>query len=353
MNPNKTIHPILKNNYIPRLLASGLFVLSAFAEFEIADKSAQFWLLILFALSWPHIARFSPFFSKESKQSELVNMHIDAIFSAIFLIVLSTYHFAGLVLAILVANALFIGFFKLLLSTLATFFSLVLLWHLFISPIDLQPASIAAQLVGGAFVIFYYSTFATMGYHLTRNMIKLNRKVEALSQTDPLTGCFNRLYLDSNLNSELNRSNRLNYPLCLIFADIDHFKQINDHHGHVVGDAILREFVHLVTLAVRNEFDWVARYGGEEFVIVLPNSDLKNGTRVAERIQKKLAQHKISVEDSSFSITCSFGISCNNTPSNLGTSELIKQADKALYLAKHAGRNCIKTAKQLSNNEPR
>lgn len=352
MNFKRRIHPNLRNNYVPRILASSLFVLTAFAEFQSQSKSIEVWLMLVFTLSWPHIARFMPFLSKESKHSELVNMLIDAVFSAIFVVLLSTYQFAGLVIAILVANALFIGFFKLLFSTLAIFLSLLLVWHFGIASIEFKPANIASQVIGGAFVVIYYSTFASMGFHLTRNMIRLNKQVESLSQIDPLTGSYNRLYLDKKLQSELHRSNRLEYPLSIIFADIDHFKKINDDYGHAAGDNVLKEFVILINSVIREDVDWVARYGGEEFVIVLPNLDEQNSIEVAERIQAKLCEKKIHLEGGFITISSSFGVA-SKTPGSGESSKIIDDADKALYLAKHAGRNCIKTVtKSVSKEEP-
>ena len=319
------------------------FIASTFGELQYQTFDLSVWLLIGFTLCWPHLARYVPIFSQQSKRNETVNMHIDAIFSAAFVILLSTYHFAGTVLAILVVNALFIGLFRLMISTLLSFASVILIWHLVISSIDLTTGQVTAQLIATAFIIIYFGTFAAMGFHLTRQMIRLNKTVKSLSQTDPLTQCYNRLYLDKHLSRELQRSTRLNYPLSIIFADIDHFKKINDEYGHAVGDLILKGFINVVNRAIRNDLDWVARYGGEEFIVVLPNSNSENSVKVAQRIQSKLAKTPIQVESTSLNITCSFGIASKSSETE-NYNEIINQADKALYLAKDSGRNCIKTA---------
>jgi len=184
-------------------------------------------------------------------------------------------------------------------------------------------------------------------------MIQLNKQVQSLSLTDTLTGAYNRLFLDQNLTKEIHRCHRLKYPLTLIFADLDHFKSINDQYGHAAGDEILRQFVNLARHCFRDDVDWIARFGGEEFVIVLPNSSAENGSLVAERIRRGLDQHTFSIQDIEIHVTCSFGVSSVNAESRATEGEaesLLACADNGLYQAKANGRNRVEIV--ALNNEP-
>jgi diguanylate cyclase (GGDEF)-like protein len=192
------------------------------------------------------------------------------------------------------------------------------------------------------FLLIYLSAFALAVYKLTRQLIKLNKKVKSLSLTDPLTNCYNRLYLEDNLNKEIQRSYRFKTPLSIIFADLDHFKKINDQQGHNAGDTVLKKFVQLVNTCIRNDVDWVARYGGEEFIITLPNTNAENGAVLANRIRQEVSQCRFISGKKSFQVSCSFGISEINLNGNeLNAEQLTSNADQALYKAKDKGRNRV------------
>ena len=157
---------------------------------------------------------------------------------------------------------------------------------------------------------------------------------------DHLTGCYNRRYLDEHLlGAELARSQRHGLCLTAILCDIDHFKRINDAHGHAAGDAVLRTFAALLGNATRRGIDSVVRHGGEEFLLILPETDLAGGVRLAERLRAGLARH--------IGTTASFGVACiacapgSRAP---GAAALVAAADSLLYQAKHAGRNCVRAA---------
>ena len=157
---------------------------------------------------------------------------------------------------------------------------------------------------------------------------------------DHLTGCYNRRYLDEHLlGAELARSKRHGLCLTAILCDLDHFKRINDAHGHAAGDAVLRAFAALLGNATRHGIDSVVRHGGEEFLLILPETDLAGGVRLAERLRDGLAQH--------IGTTASFGVAslaCVPDSQAPGAAALVAAADKLLYQAKHAGRNCVRAA---------
>ncbi|WP_161784174.1 GGDEF domain-containing protein [Janthinobacterium sp. RA13] len=157
---------------------------------------------------------------------------------------------------------------------------------------------------------------------------------------DHLTGCYNRRYLDEHLlGAELARSQRHGLCLTAILCDLDHFKRINDAHGHAAGDAALRNFAALLGNATRRGIDSVVRHGGEEFLLILPETDLAGGVRLAERLRDGLAQH--------IGTTASFGVAslaCTPGSPAPGAPALVNAADRLLYQAKHAGRNCVRAA---------
>jgi two-component system cell cycle response regulator len=171
-----------------------------------------------------------------------------------------------------------------------------------------------------------------------------NKEIMILSQTDPLTGCYNRGYLTDRLPQEIKRARRYRHPLTICMCDIDHFKRVNDTFGHQFGDYVLKSFVTCIRRWIRKDVDWVARYGGEEFLIVLPETDLAGASKHAERLRQEVAEMVIAANGSQVQITASFGLATIDHLSARTkglTDALINMADQYLYQAKAAGRNRI------------
>jgi diguanylate cyclase (GGDEF)-like protein/PAS domain S-box-containing protein len=167
---------------------------------------------------------------------------------------------------------------------------------------------------------------------------RLNELLEHQATTDPLTGISNRLKFSDTLNAEIRRSKRYSLPLSLIMFDIDHFKGINDTYGHLAGDGVLRELVHLAAANVRLN-DLLARWGGEEFMLMVTNSALDHAGTVAEKLRTMFEHHYFSGVGR---VTCSFGVS--QFGSNENEDLFIKRVDDALYRAKDRGRNRVEIA---------
>jgi two-component system, cell cycle response regulator len=178
---------------------------------------------------------------------------------------------------------------------------------------------------------------------LERSLRQANDEIRILLVTDPLTGVFNRGYINSHLPVEVKRARRYGRALSIIMCDIDHFKRINDTYGHQAGDAVLQQFVTGLKRFVRTNVDWVARYGGEEFLIVLPETGLAGATSAAERLRQHTEQLAISFQNQDIHITASFGVAGYDTPpdTELPAETLIADADSGLYRAKKAGRNRV------------
>jgi diguanylate cyclase (GGDEF)-like protein len=168
---------------------------------------------------------------------------------------------------------------------------------------------------------------------------RLHRIVERQALVDGLTGLANRRQADATLASELARAERLGGPVGLILADLDDFKAVNDLHGHPTGDTVLREFAQSLLETIR-EIDTAARWGGEEFAVVLPGTDLEGAAHLAERVRRALARSEIvSTDGVRVPVTASFGVAASGLSTTM--SELVDEADEALYRAKRAGKNRV------------
>lgn len=161
------------------------------------------------------------------------------------------------------------------------------------------------------------------------------KEVEFLSITDPLTGAFNRNRFNQACTHEIDMARRYGPPLSLVIIDIDHFKSINDTHGHLAGDSVLKEISTIIKQNIRST-DIFARWGGEEFMLLLPQTSQGNACTVAEKLRGLIEKYQFTQVGH---ITASFGIS---QFSNGNTQEsLIQRCDDALYEAKHLGRNRV------------
>jgi len=171
-----------------------------------------------------------------------------------------------------------------------------------------------------------------------------NVELQKLSNLDGLTGIANRRSFDEFIGKECLRSARENTTLSLILIDIDFFKPFNDNYGHLAGDGCLRQVAAALDDVVLRPADLVARYGGEEFAVVLPNTDMDGAKKMAQKLCEKIRSLKIPHEFSKVTnhITVSLGITNGVACEGISPSDLILQADKALYQAKELGRNCYK-----------
>ena len=165
---------------------------------------------------------------------------------------------------------------------------------------------------------------------------------------DDLTQVFNRRYLNERLESEYAFARRHGRSLALLLIDLDHFKQVNDTHGHLAGDQVLREVAQRIMGIIRTE-DVLARYGGEEFCVLCRDTDLMKASILAERIRHLTAASPYSLADGQLTVTVSIGVVAVPNDSINTPDELVHAADEALYQAKDAGRNCVITRRPPRN----
>jgi diguanylate cyclase (GGDEF)-like protein len=167
-----------------------------------------------------------------------------------------------------------------------------------------------------------------------------NVALQALANTDSLTGLANRRHFEQTLATEYERSRRTGKPCSVILSDVDFFKKYNDHYGHVEGDACLRQVATAIAGSLRRPADLAARYGGEEFVVLLPETDLDGASAVAEHIRQRIAALALPHADSPLGhVTISLGVYTGAAGEGSDAGAWIKAADSFLYDAKAAGRN--------------
>ncbi len=167
------------------------------------------------------------------------------------------------------------------------------------------------------------------------------RTMSRAALRDALTGAYNRRYFDDRLAAEVAFASRHESPLTLLLLDLDHFKEVNDVHGHRAGDLVLRRFVELITEAVRAE-DVVIRYGGEEFVVLCRETDQKQASLLAERLRVAVDEADFTCDEVVLHVTVSIGIAGLGKAAADTSQALVDAADRALYAAKKDGRNCCR-----------
>ena len=171
----------------------------------------------------------------------------------------------------------------------------------------------------------------------------LHRRLHELSYKDSLTSLYNRRYFLERVNVHLMEKNQIH----LMFCDIDHFKAINDRYGHLAGDEVIREFA-VILQSILGDTVTICRLGGDEFIAALVNSTEKQALELAERVRRAVEDHCFIYQDAPIRFTVSIGVAPVDDDS-LDGATLIGHADKALYAAKEAGRNCVR----LYNNPPK
>jgi two-component system, cell cycle response regulator len=195
------------------------------------------------------------------------------------------------------------------------------------------------ELADGDKILVGSTTILKFTYHDNLDEVFQKQMYESALR-DGLTKAFNKKYFTDRLESELTFALRHESPLVLVMFDIDHFKKVNDTHGHPAGDLVLSEIAELLTSALRAE-DVFARYGGEEFAVICRGTDLSQAKIVGERMRKAVEKHRFVHEGNHIPVTISVGIACLPDPAVKDATDLVARADKALYQSKHGGRNRV------------
>ncbi len=185
---------------------------------------------------------------------------------------------------------------------------------------------------------------------MTRELSEVNDKLRRSVITDPLTGAKNRLYMDECIKHEWYRAMRNKTELSVLLLDADNFKTLNDTNGHQAGDKCLIDLVKIMSSHLKRATDVLCRYGGDEFEIILPDTSSIDAMRIAEQIRQSIDDTKfVNETDTPVKITASIGSASCIPDKSISYSEFLNYADKALYTAKNAGRNCI-VESEISKN---
>jgi len=169
---------------------------------------------------------------------------------------------------------------------------------------------------------------------------QVENQLKQMTVTDPLTGLYNRKYLENSIDNEFTQCQRYEKDLSCLMIDLDHFKQVNDQYGHAVGDYVLTEFSSRLKKTIRSS-DIAFRYGGEEFLVLLPHTDLEHAKVTAERILRDCRLNPFRKDDHVLTVTASIGMSSFDGFNPESAEDLLKMADENLYKAKQTGRDRI------------
>lgn len=187
----------------------------------------------------------------------------------------------------------------------------------------------------------YLNTLA-IAIRLSLENAQLYAKLEEMALIDGLTGLYNRMFFNKEVNNCMEDYKKFGLPFVLTMLDIDHFKKVNDNYGHLCGDMVLKEMAELIRLGIRKD-DIVCRYGGEEFAIIFRNTKDMGGIKQRlEELRKRMEENIAICDGHEIKVTCSFGVVACSLVEKSGTiDEVVKRADEALYEAKRSGRNRI------------
>ena len=306
---------------------------------------------------WPFIALLLGCYTGK-KTTETIAAYIDAVFSGVLCLLYPNEYIVFSVLFILSVNTMFMGSFRLQIPVVSITL-LIFVGNLMLNEqTKLLPLSETMKITVLSLVFLYAFGISIVVFRLANAFLKLTAKFKKLSLTDSLTGCYNRAYVNQRLSRALKKSARTRQAVTVIYADIDHFKSINDSYGHHVGDATLKLFAERVQEFVDEDEDCLARYGGEEFVIMLTDVDEEKGSQIAENIRRAVEKFPFDIGQLNLPITCSFGYATHNPRDPLiEVKDLIKRADSGLYKAKENGRNRVEFApltnhSNLSDSNP-
>jgi diguanylate cyclase (GGDEF)-like protein len=200
------------------------------------------------------------------------------------------------------------------------------------------------QIAGQISLLVEKSRLYQQLYELNQRLLFAQHELQHQATHDALTGIYNRGAILEHMEAQLARAQRQNKALGVIMLDVDHFKQINDTHGHHAGDAVLRTIADRMKECLR-EYDYIGRYGGEEFLVVLGDADYETAIIIAERINQAIGGGTIAFGDKRLAVTISAGVTVAENCTELDADKITLAADQELYKAKSNGRNRVKACR--------
>jgi diguanylate cyclase len=325
--------------YVPRTL--GLALGAICIGGGLWEVGAPLWLWALLAVNafgWPHFAYRLARRSRDPYRAELRHLTLDSALGGAWI---AAMHFnlapSAVLVAMLAMDKAAVGGMRLLARCVGAQVAAAAVVALAagIEPQWLQSGNVA-RLASLPLLFVYPIMVAQTAYHLARLVRRRNEELATLSSTDGLTGLPNHTAWLQAVDRELARCRRTAQRAAVLMIDLDHFKAINDSHGHAAGDAVLRQVAQVLRQALRAQ-DLPGRYGGEEFGVLLPGSDAGGAETIAERIRARI---EAAVPEAGRAVRVTASIGCAALePADEGAAAWVARADRALYRAKAAGRN--------------
>ena len=325
--------------YAPRLLGVALGAVCIGGGLWEVGAAPWLWaLLALNAFVWPHLAYRLARRARDPIRAELRNLVLDSACGGAWI---AAMHFSlapsAVLVAVLAMGAAAVGGTKHLARCLAAQLAAAALVALAagIEP-QLKLSGPVARFGSAPLLLCYPVMVGCTAYRLARRVRRQNRELRELSATDPLTGLPHHTAWQRAVEREFARARRYGQPAAVLMLDLDHFKSINDIHGHATGDAVLRAVAGILGQLLRAQ-DVAGRYGGEEFGLLLPETSRAGAEAIAERIRARL-DSRVMIPEHGLRVTTSIGCAALE-PGDTSAAAWIARADRALYRAKAAGRN--------------
>ena len=329
----------VRRMYLPRTLGLALGAVCIGGGLWQQDAPAWLWALLLVnTLGWPHLAYPLALRSRDPYHAELRNLAADSAFGGAWIAAIGFNLMPSAVLvAMLAMDKATVGGLRFLARCFAGQVAAAAAVTV-AAGVELQPieSGFVAELAALPLLIAYPVTVGYTYYKLARRVRQQNELLVTLNTTDGLTRLLNHTHWEAAVAREFQRCRRIGRSSAVLMIDIDHFKAINDTHGHQAGDAVIRAIADVLRLTLRLQ-DLPGRYGGEEFGAVLPDSDVAGARAIAERIRKR-AESTVLEPQRGLRATVSIGFAALEKDDK-SPEAWIARADRALYAAKGAGRN--------------
>jgi len=309
------------------------------------EQGASPWLwaaLVCNGFLWPPIAYLLARRSRDPEYAEYRNLLIDSALGGVWIAVMQFNAVPSALLAVMLsADKIGVGGWRFFARTAAAqVVTCLATWA--VLGFGFQPhSSMPVILASLPFMFVYPMAISSAAYGLARKVVRQNKQLAHISRTDPLTGLQNRLHWDDSATATMTYCARSSKHAALIVIDVDRFKEINDFHGHLVGDAVLRRVAGTLRTATRMT-DTASRLGGDEFVLILMDLDLDGALAIAERVRRAVEDARFE-EAPALRCTVSIGVA-RMGPKTISAAMWMRHADAALYRAKQLGRNQVAVA---------
>ncbi|MFJ3045492.1 diguanylate cyclase [Herbaspirillum chlorophenolicum] len=326
--------------YLLRAIGLGIGFFCVSAGFVQNPVSWPLWALLVFhGFAWPHLARHWALRSKIPYRAERRNLVIDAGFGGFWIAAMDGNLVpSAVILSMISMDNIAAGGVRLFMRGVYASVAGFLLGWLVLDYRFMPQSDIVTIVACLPMLALYPLVLGKSTYDMSKKLAERSREFEIVSQIDGLTRLFNRRYWESLLIEEFEQCRRGGHGACLLLLDLDHFKNINDTHGHLVGDEVLRNFSQLLRASLRED-DLIGRYGGEEFVAILRHTSAADALLLSQRLVEQ-ARSKQSGGDSLWGCTVSAGL-VPFTPDMDAHYVWLQRADQAMYCAKGKGRDCL------------